>query len=67
MSILKQNPEATAKQFPPQPMPVQFGLGTDGKPTGQPAPGDESQESIVQKIMEASNPNAEQQEPTSEA
>ena len=48
-------------------MPVQFGLGTDGKPTGQPAPGDESQESIVQKIMEASNPNAEQQEPTSEA
>lgn len=66
MSILKQNPEATAKQFPPQPMPVQFGLGTDGKPTGQPAPGDESQESIVQKIMEASNPNAEQQEPASE-
>jgi hypothetical protein len=70
LQLAKQNPDIKQEQYPPQPVPAQYGLGQDGKPLpNSPSQQDakaESQESLVQKIMEASGNKQEQQPEASE-
>ena len=54
-ALMKENPEIRQDQFPPQPLPQQFGIGPDGKPiAATPA---QEQSSIVDKIMAMQPPN----------
>lgn len=50
--ILKANPQATQEQWPPQPKPQDYGLNPDGTPANKDT--DESKETLVQQIIEAS-------------
>lgn len=64
MGLMKQNPNIQQNQYPPQPVPAQFGLGQDGKPmpnspSAQAAKAEQS-ESLIQKILEAQGGQQEQ-------
>jgi hypothetical protein len=68
MQLAKDNPEIKPEQFPPQPKPADYGIGQDGQPTNAAQKAQqESQESIIQRILEADQQAAESQEPPTEA
>jgi lysozyme family protein len=58
--IVKANPQASAQQFPPQPVPADYGLNPDGTVADKSGEQEEKQESLIQQIMEAGMPGGEQ-------
>jgi hypothetical protein len=58
--IVKANPQASAQQFPPQPLPADYGLNPDGTVADKSGEQEEKQESLIQQIMEAGMPGGEQ-------
>jgi hypothetical protein len=55
MQALKENPDIKQEQLPPQPLPEQFGIGQDGKPTKQ----QQAKPSIIEQFMMANEEAAE--------
>lgn len=60
--IMKQNPQVTQEQLPPQPLPADFGIGPDGSTQSAKAKAAAPTPSIIQMVMDA-NPSTTPAEP----